>query len=127
MKIFILAIILISQINLFAQQHVEISVDGQKEKGFLQFKETYKGYSIIALSHDVCSAGPSQDLRIYISDNSKNYTNFLHIPLQTRKGFKCIRKQKNLSIYLIDNWEEVPTKLFLTLNLDQLTLKNKKP
>jgi hypothetical protein len=132
-QLIIFVIALFFYLSISAGEFTEVSLDkNYKEKGFLKYKGVHNNHTVIALSDDIGSGVPSEDLRIYISINKNYYKRILHIPLLSYKGFKCIAKEDIIEIYLTETYDhdvrniDKASKVFLTLDISELIKRNKK-
>jgi len=104
-------------------QYISLPSDQQGAGGFLQYTGQHAGITFCALSLDIGSAMPSEDLRLYAQVDGK-YSLVLSLPMLTRKGYRCTREADTLNVYLTRTYKEDKAEqnrdLLLTLNLPQL-------
>lgn len=105
--------------------YVHLSGDERNPGGFLRYTGEHGGVRFCALSADIGSAIPSQDLRLY-AEVSGGFLPVLSLPMLNGQGYRCTAEADRLNVYLTRAWDEtMPPKaedLILTINLRQLVL-----
>jgi hypothetical protein len=102
-----------------------ISLGGErKASGFLQYVGQHRGREVVALSADIGSAIPTEDLRLYVRDGDR-YRLLIEIPMLHHHGFRCTASGDILRIYLTRSYgsaSKEEEKSCITLDLDALVL-----
>jgi hypothetical protein len=102
--------------------YVHLSGDERNPGGFLRYTGEHGGVRFCALSADIGSAIPSQDLRLY-AEVTGRYQLVLSLPMLNLHGYRCTVEADTLNVYLTRTGDEtVPPKeedLMLKTNLLQ--------
>ena len=83
----------------------DLCVLGPSDRGFVKYSGDFGGYEVIALSLDIGSAVPSEDLRIYLKKGNE-YHKVISLPLLSGKGYICLRDKDRLKIFTITRFEQ---------------------
>lgn len=105
---------------------LKIDTEIGQRSGFLKYEGKHFNEKLIILSHDIGSAIPTQELRIYKSSDNIKYTEIFNIPFQKHRGFLCKTKNDKLEIYILDNFKVDDPKLFITIDLKLLLIEESK-
>ena len=96
------------------------------DKGFIKYIGDFGGYEVIALSSDIGSAFPSENLRIYLKKGDE-YHKAISLPFLKGKGYICVRHKDSLQIFTTTSYgQKQPqkgAKPVLSVNLKQLIKK----
>lgn len=132
MNIFKLSLYFLLLCNLiFTEEHkigdmLKIETDKGIRAGFLKYEGKHFNENLVILSHDVGSAVPSADLRLYKSNDNLKYKEIFNIPLQKHRGFLCKINAEKLEIYVVDNFKNESPKLFMQIDLKLLLTEEAK-
>ncbi len=83
-----------------------VELPDQSASGFLKFTGQCQSTTFYALSKDIGSAVPSEDLRLY-AQTGDNFRLIFSLPMTHRKGFRCQRDSDTLTVYVIDNYKDL--------------------
>ena len=97
-----------------------------KDTGFVKYIGNLGDYEVIALSANIGSATPTEDLRIYLKKGDM-YHKVASFPMRERKGYICFRHKDSLQIFTTTSYgQKQPQKGVkpeATVNLKQLIKK----
>jgi hypothetical protein len=74
-------------------------------EGFLKCSGEHSGVMVVGLSHDIGSAVPSGDFRLYVK-HQDTYRLVLSLPMLKHKGYRCIARENDLNVYLTRSYED---------------------
>ena len=101
---------------MYSNEFTKIEVAQKTESGFKKYEGKYQNSKVLILSNDIGSAFPTEDLRVFVSNEKNEFELVLTIPYQKQKRFECNRVKDKIKVFTTEA-NSKQKELLIELNL----------